>query len=230
MGYLVTLLATWAAINAYNMIDGIDGLLGSVAGATFAALMVVFLLAGSEIRAMWCLLMIVALIPYLMLNMGLIGSKRLKVFMGDAGSMVIGFTVLWLVMLSSQGENAEMAPVIALWLIALPLMDMVAIMIRRVRRGHSPFHPDRDHLHHILLRSGLTSRQTVLVMTILTATIAGFGIVLSILGTPEWLSLVFFFGLFISYLLANNRLQSLNPDMRAQFSRPGTATFTASNR
>ncbi|MGK7247145.1 UDP-N-acetylglucosamine--undecaprenyl-phosphate N-acetylglucosaminephosphotransferase [Buttiauxella agrestis] len=230
VGYLVTLLATWAAINAYNMIDGIDGLLGSVAGATFAALMVVFLLAGSEIRAMWCLLMIVALIPYLMLNMGLIGSKRLKVFMGDAGSMVIGFTVLWLVMLSSQGENAEMAPVIALWLIALPLMDMVAIMIRRVRRGHSPFHPDRDHLHHILLRSGLTSRQTVLVMTILTATIAGFGIVLSILGTPEWLSLVFFFGLFISYLLANNRLQSLNPDMRAQFSRPGTATFTASNR
>lgn len=213
-GYLVTLFATWAAINAFNMIDGVDGLLGSVASVTFAALMVVFQLAGAHLRAMWCLLMIVALIPYLMLNMGLIGKKRWKVFMGDAGSMVIGFTILWLVILGSQGNEAVMAPVTALWVIALPLMDMVTIMVRRLRRGHSPFHPDRDHLHHILMRSGLTGRQTVLVMTLLTATFAGFGIVLSQLGITDWLSLALFLGLFTSYLRVNNKLQKCYPELR----------------
>ena len=227
VGYVVTLFATWAAINAFNMVDGVDGLLGSVSGATFAALMVVFLLAGSQIRAMWCLLMIVALIPYLMLNMGLIGSKRLKVFMGDAGSMVIGFTVLWLMIIGSQGESAVMSPVTALWVIALPLMDMVTIMMRRIRRGHSPFHADRDHLHHILMRSGLTGRQTVLVMTALTAAFASLGIVLSRLGIPEWLSLMAFLGLFASYVLTNNRLQKRNPDPRAQRNQLNKTTATA---
>lgn len=227
VGYLVTLFATWAAINAFNMVDGVDGLLGSVASATFAALMVVFLLAGAHSRAMWCLLMIVALIPYLMLNMGLIGSKRLKVFMGDAGSMVIGFTMLWLVIVGSQGNKAVMAPVTALWVIALPLMDMITIMVRRIRRGHSPFHPDRDHLHHILMRSGLTGRQTVLVMTLLTALFAGFGIVLSQLGAAEWLSLLLFLGLFTGYLFTNNKLQKRNPDLRAKHNQPQNITASA---
>jgi UDP-GlcNAc:undecaprenyl-phosphate GlcNAc-1-phosphate transferase len=222
MGYPVTLFATWAAINAFNMVDGVDGLLGSVSGATFAALMVVFLLAGAQLRAMWCLLMIVALIPYLIFNMGLIGNKRLKVFMGDAGSMVIGFTMLWLVILGSQGAEAVMAPVTALWVIALPLMDMVTIMVRRLRRGQSPFRPDRDHLHHILIRSGLTGRQTVLVMTLLTAVFASVGIFLSQIGTADWLSLAVFLGLFGSYMLVNNKLQKRNPDSRAQIIQPHT--------
>ncbi|GDX07037.1 UDP-N-acetylglucosamine--undecaprenyl-phosphate N-acetylglucosaminephosphotransferase [Buttiauxella sp. A111] len=234
IGYLVTLFATWAAINAFNMVDGVDGLLGSVASATFAALMVAFMLAGAHTRAMWCLLMIVALIPYLMFNMGLVVSKRLKVFMGDAGSMVIGFTMLWLIILGTQGDDAVMAPVSALWMIALPLMDMVTIMVRRLRRGQSPFHPDRDHLHHILMRSGLTGRQTVGVMTLLTATFAGFGIVLSQLGTPEWLSLIAFLVLFSGYFVTNNRLQKRNPDLRKKHNSPHKITVNgdlpASNR
>ncbi|RJT25967.1 UDP-N-acetylglucosamine--undecaprenyl-phosphate N-acetylglucosaminephosphotransferase [Buttiauxella izardii] len=216
VGYLVTLFASWAAINAFNMIDGVDGLLGSVAGTVFAALMVVFWLAGEQSHAMWCLLMIVALIPYLILNMGLLGHHRLKVFMGDAGSMVIGFTVLWMVMLGSQGDEAVMAPVTVLWLIALPLMDMVTIMTRRIRRGQSPFHPDRDHLHHILMRGGLTGRQTVMFITALTAIFAAIGIVLSIIGIAEWFSLALFLCVFMGYLFTNNRLQQLNPDPRAQ--------------
>lgn len=220
VGYVVTLFASWAAINAFNMVDGVDGLLGSVSGATFAALMVVFLLAGSSTRAMWCLLMIVALIPYLMLNMGLIGGKRLKVFMGDAGSMVIGFTVLWLVILGTQGRSAVMSPVTALWVITLPLMDMVTVMVRRMRRGQSPFHADRDHLHHILMRSGLTARQTVLVMTALTAAFASLGILLSQQGIAEWLSLIAFLSLFAGYWITNNKLQKRNPDPRAQRSKP----------
>ncbi|MCM7587358.1 UDP-N-acetylglucosamine--undecaprenyl-phosphate N-acetylglucosaminephosphotransferase [Enterobacter chuandaensis] len=211
-GYLITLLAGWAAINAFNMIDGIDGLLGSVSTVIFAALMVNFLSAGAEQPALWCLLMIVALLPYLISNFGLVGAK---VFMGDAGSMVIGFTMLWLILNASQGSHAIMAPVTALWIIALPLMDMVTVMIRRMRRRQSPFHADRDHLHHILLRCGLTSRQTVFVMVLLTAALAGMGLTLAKFGATESVSMALYLAVFGIYVLMNNTLQQRNPAPRA---------------
>ena len=90
---------------------------------------------------------IVAIIPYILMNLGILGRER-KVFMGDAGSMMIGFTVIWLLLGASQDPSGSlMRPITALWLIAVPLMDMAAIMFRRVRRGVSPFKPDREHLH-----------------------------------------------------------------------------------
>ncbi|MDQ0431036.1 UDP-GlcNAc:undecaprenyl-phosphate GlcNAc-1-phosphate transferase [Pantoea agglomerans] len=211
-GYLITLLAGWAAINAFNMIDGIDGLLGSVSAVIFAALMVKFMSAGAKQPAMWCLLMIVALLPYLVSNFGLAGAK---VFMGDAGSMVIGFTMLWLILNASQGNQAVMAPVTALWILALPLMDMVNVMIRRLRRRQSPFHADRDHLHHILLRCGLTSRQTLLVMVLLTATLAGMGLTLEKFAATESVSIALYLAVFGIYVLMNNALQQRHPDPRA---------------
>lgn len=211
-GYLITLLAGWAAINAFNMIDGIDGLLGSVSAVIFAALMIIFLSAGAEQPALWCLLIIVALLPYLVSNFGLAGAK---VFMGDAGSMIIGFTMLWVVLNASQGSHAIMAPVTALWIIGLPLMDMVNVMIRRLRRRQSPFHADRDHLHHILLRCGLTSRQTVFVMVLLTAALAGAGLTLEKSAATESLSIALYLAVFGIYVLMNNALQQRHPDPRA---------------
>ncbi|MDY0417091.1 UDP-N-acetylglucosamine--undecaprenyl-phosphate N-acetylglucosaminephosphotransferase [Enterobacter sp. 170198] len=215
-GYLITLFAGWAAINAFNMIDGIDGLLGSVSAVIFAALMVAFLSAGAEQSALWCLLMIMALLPYLISNLGVVGAK---VFMGDAGSMVIGFTMLWLILNASQGSKAIMAPVTALWIIALPLMDMVAVMIRRLRRRQSPFHADRDHLHHILLRCGLSSRQTVFVMVLLTAALAGMGMTLAKMGATESLSMALYLAVFGIYVLMNNALQQRNPDPKVHAAR-----------
>lgn len=93
-----------------------------------------------------------------MMNLGILGRER-KVFMGDAGSMMIGFAVIWLLLGASQDPlETMMRPITALWLIAVPLMDMAAIMFRRVRRGDSPLKPDREHLHHIFQRLGFTSR------------------------------------------------------------------------
>ena len=102
--------------------------------------------------------LIVALAAYLLFNLSLFGARN-KIFMGDAGSMVIGFSVLWLVLLATQGPQAVMRPVTALWLIAIPLMDMVTVMVRRLLRRQSPFKAGRDHLHHILMRRGLNARR-----------------------------------------------------------------------
>ena len=100
------------------MVDGIDGQLGALSCVTFVALAILFGLGGREDRAVVPGL-IVALAAYLLFNLSLFGARN-KIFMGDAGSMVIGFSVLWLVLLATQGPQAVMRPVTALWLIAIP--------------------------------------------------------------------------------------------------------------
>ena len=157
-GYFLTLFAVWAAINAFNMVDGIDGLLGGLSCVSFAAIGMILWFDGQTSLAIWCFAMIAAILPYIMLNLGILG-RRYKVFMGDAGSTLIGFTVIWILLETTQGKTHPISPVTALWIIAIPLMDMVAIMYRRLRKGMSPFSPDRQHIHHLIMRAGFTSRQ-----------------------------------------------------------------------
>ncbi|MBU2223437.1 MAG: UDP-N-acetylglucosamine--undecaprenyl-phosphate N-acetylglucosaminephosphotransferase, partial [Gammaproteobacteria bacterium] len=164
LGYIgipLTLIAVIAAINAFNMIDGIDGLAGMLSGVSFVSLTLMMGIGGQLEHAVLPMVLVFALIPYLLFNLDLIGKGKGKIFMGDAGSMLIGLSVIWLLIIGSQSSTASFRPVTALWIIAVPLMDMVAIMIRRVRKGQSPFMADREHLHHIFLRLGLTSRQAL---------------------------------------------------------------------
>lgn len=199
-GYLVTILAVVGAINAFNMVDGIDGLLGGLSIVTFGGLGLMLSHDGQHNLAYICLVLVVVVIPYILLNLGLFGRRR-KVFMGDAGSMLIGFTVIWLLLLSSQnGTNPPLRPVTALWLIAVPLMDMTAIMIRRIRRGDSPFKPDREHLHHIFQRLGLTSTQTLIAICFIASTYAAFGIYGEIINLPESTMFYLFLICFSVYL------------------------------
>ncbi|PSV22738.1 undecaprenyl-phosphate alpha-N-acetylglucosaminyl 1-phosphate transferase [Photobacterium leiognathi subsp. mandapamensis] len=198
--YFITIIAVIGAINAFNMVDGIDGLLGGLSIVTFSSLAIVLKYDGQDSLALFCLVIIVAIIPYVLFNLGLMGRKR-KVFMGDAGSMLIGFTIIWLLLSSSQGAKAPLRPVTALWLIAIPLMDMAAIMIRRIRRGDSPFKPDREHLHHIFQRIGFSSHQTLGIISLLAFVFAMFGIYGEIINIPEYIMFLLFLTLFLIYFL-----------------------------
>ncbi|ECE2154927.1 undecaprenyl-phosphate alpha-N-acetylglucosaminyl 1-phosphate transferase [Salmonella enterica] len=198
-GYFLTLFAVWAAINAFNMVDGIDGLLGGLSSVSFAAMGLILWFDGQTSLAMWCFAMIAAILPYIMLNLGILG-RRYKVFMGDAGSTLIGFTVIWLLLETTQGKTHSISPVTALWIIAIPLMDMVAIMYRRLRKGMSPFSPDRQHIHHLVMRAGFTSRQAFVLITLAAATLAGVGVTAEYSHfVPEWVMLVLFLLAFFLY-------------------------------
>ncbi|EAA1020971.1 UDP-N-acetylglucosamine--undecaprenyl-phosphate N-acetylglucosaminephosphotransferase [Salmonella enterica subsp. enterica serovar Bredeney] len=198
-GYFLTLFAVWAAINAFNMVDGIDGLLGGLSSVSFAAMGLILWFDGQTSLAMWCFAMIAAILPYIMLNLGILG-RRYKVFMGDAGSTLIGFTVIWLLLETTQGKNHSISPVTALWIIAIPLMDMVAIMYRRLRKGMSPFSPDRQHIHHLVMRAGFTSRQAFVLITLAAAILAGVGVTAEYSHfVPEWVMLVLFLLAFFLY-------------------------------
>ena len=200
-GTVITILAVIGCINAFNMVDGIDGLLGGLSIVTFASLGILLGLSEEQSLSYLCLLLVVCMVPYIIMNLGLIGRER-KVFMGDAGSMMIGFTVIWLLIGASQTSgNAMIRPVTALWLIAVPLMDMTAIMIRRVKQGKSPFKPDRDHLHHICQRLGCSPTQTLILICSIAAILAGVGIIGEIFLIPEFLMFYGFIILFTVYLL-----------------------------
>ncbi len=206
LGYIVTVFAVLGAINAFNMVDGIDGLLGGLTLATFGGLAYISYIDEQMFLARFCLLMMIVVLPYIILNLGFPFGVRRKVFMGDAGSMLIGFTVIWVLLQGTQGPKAQMHPVTALWLIAIPLMDMVTIMVRRVRKGHSPFKPDREHLHHICMKAGLSSRQTLLFICLLAVLLAAGGIILESLNVPEIISLLLFIVVFLLYFSGLNAI------------------------
>jgi UDP-GlcNAc:undecaprenyl-phosphate GlcNAc-1-phosphate transferase len=197
-GIPFTLIAVIAAINAFNMTDGIDGLAGLLSMVSFTSIAVFMLLWGQSTQALLPMVFIAALLPYLAFNLGVIKHK--KIFMGDAGSMLIGLSVIWLILISTQSETASFRPVTALWLIAIPLMDMVAIMLRRILKGQSPFLADREHLHHISLRLGLNSRESLILITALAWVFACIGILGEYLLVPEVAMLGLFFLIFALYI------------------------------
>ncbi|MBO9488996.1 UDP-N-acetylglucosamine--undecaprenyl-phosphate N-acetylglucosaminephosphotransferase [Endozoicomonas sp. G2_1] len=201
LGIFFTYFCIIVTINAFNMIDGIDGLIGSLSINTFVSIAILFLLSGNKELISYPLILAVATLPYLMFNLGLFKQTSRKIFMGDAGSMFIGLSVIWLLTMGTQGDNVTFRPVTALWITAVPLMDMLAIVMRRVRKGQNPFKPDRDHLHHIFMRVGFSDRQALAAITALASIFSLIGILGEVYLVPEWLMLFLFLVLYGLYNL-----------------------------
>ncbi len=130
----LTALAVAGLSNAYNMIDGIDGLAASTITLPLSVLYLLALQAGHPM-ANTLLLMILPLLVFLLFNLGPNNRLLPKIFLGDAGSVTLGFLVTASLVYFSQGDNALILPVTALWLVTVPLMDMLATMLRRLRQG-----------------------------------------------------------------------------------------------
>lgn len=219
LGYLVTMVAVLAAINAFNMIDGIDGLLGISSLVTFIGMGFLFFQNDDMTNMKLTLILSGALIPYLIANLaGGVQEKEnriSKIFMGDTGSMLIGFTVVWLLIQGTQpppeglvnNEKVSFAAATALWLIAFPLMDMVRVIVERTLRGHSPLKADRTHLHHILLQNGDSKQAALLKISTLSAFFAATGITMHVSGFQEVTILLTFLAAFALYTVRVRQLQ-----------------------
>ncbi len=206
----LTALAVAGLSNAYNMIDGIDGLAASM---ILLPLLVLFGLASTQNHPMApaLLLMIIPLLVFLVFNLGPNNRVLPKIFLGDGGSVTLGFLVTASLVYFSQGENTLIRPVTALWLVAVPLMDMIATMLRRWRKGHKLMDADRSHLHHTLMNMGLSPRQTLLLM-------AGYATLCALIGLglengPESLSLLLYTLLFVghcTFVIVSDRRSRVN--------------------
>ncbi|GLX86646.1 undecaprenyl-phosphate alpha-N-acetylglucosaminyl 1-phosphate transferase [Thalassotalea loyana] len=199
IGIFFTYFAIVSVINAFNMVDGIDGLVGSLSLNTFSSIAVLFLISGNNSYVAYPLMLATATLPYLIFNLCVFPKQVKKIFMGDAGSMFIGLSVVWLLTMATQGEQASFRPVTALWICAIPLVDMLAIVIRRVKKGQSPFKPDRDHLHHIFMRVGLSDRQALFAITCVAIALSLIGILGEYFNISEPVMFIGFLFLFLCY-------------------------------
>ncbi|MGI2030027.1 hypothetical protein [Endozoicomonas acroporae] len=188
-----TVLAVAGYINALNMADGLDGMAASLSIMAVLSLAIlvdgqhrVFLLPSISLTA--------ALLAFLVYNLQMVRRLR-KVFLGDAGSMLLGFTFAWLVIRLSQGTTnmePQFSPVTALFILGIPLVDMLATIARRIKKRQNPLKPDRTHVHHILLHAGFSPRQTLGIVIVVGALFHAFGIALHFAGVVDWVKLLAF--------------------------------------
>lgn len=193
LGIFFTVFCVMGAMNAINMIDGVDGLAG---GVVLSALMwMAFLTSLANIPETTVLLCLIGCVSgYLCFNMRGPLRTRASVFMGDAGSMMLGVALAWLLINLSQADKLRddpvIAPVVGLWLVAVPLLDTISLMISRGIDGKSPMKADRDHFHHILQDAGLSDTETTVTIVLIAAILGGIGAISWKLGVPE--SVLFF--------------------------------------
>ncbi len=209
----LTVFSTVGVINALNMIDGLDGLAGSMALVAVAGLAYVAFAAGRYGDVCILLLLAAVLVSFLLANAPLREKREPLTFMGDAGSMFIGFAITWFVIDLSQGVDRAMTPVTALWLLLVPLFDTVRLLFMRPLRGQSPFRAGFDHLHHTLARAGLGQRAAVGLMSALALVAACFGFMAPRYGISEWQLFYGFLALFGVYVALMAWLQFRDGDL-----------------
>lgn len=196
-GIPLTVFAVVAVVNALNMVDGLDGLAGGLALAVFGWFAYLSGEIGNPAAQRICVVICGALLGFLVFNMPNPLRGRLRVFLGDAGSLMLGFAIVWFaVQLSQPGYNSgkHVPPVVMLWVLGFILIDLLAVVVRRAVKGRNPLSADRSHVHHILLRLRLRPEAIVWMILISNAFLGFVGVYCWRRGVPEQF-------MFVSFLL-----------------------------
>lgn len=188
---LVTIIAVTGAINAINFMDGVDGVSGGVSLVTVVSVVILSYDSKDVLLLYLALLILIVLIPFLFFNL----KRMQKIFMGDAGSMFLGLSISILLIGLSQGDQPSFRPITALWIFALPLIDIFFVMFKRMSSGDSPFLPDRSHIHYIFLSKGLSDRRALAIIILMSIVFAIIGVFSELMAIQEWKM----FGLFVIF-------------------------------
>ncbi|HVL55206.1 MAG TPA: MraY family glycosyltransferase, partial [Burkholderiaceae bacterium] len=207
---VLTVFGILGVVNATNMIDGVDGLAAGIGVTALAWFVVVFALiadsgavAGpSPLIALYAL--IGALLGFLVYNLRTPWRARASVFLGDAGSLALGFALGWFaVAAASLPHGHRLSPVAALWILIVPLFDTVSCMLRRAASGRSPMSADRHHAHHLL--QALGQRPAAAAATLIGINAAGgaVGVIGWRFGVPDYWMFAAIAVLFAIYTVAS---------------------------
>lgn len=162
-GYILTAVWIIGACNAVNLIDGIDGLSGGITAIASLALSLTALALGNPVTAVISFALFGSLIGFLVFNF-----PPAKIFIGDSGALFLGFALASLPLLEIN-THSDMAMIISVSILFIPVVDTLTSMLRRLRRRQSPFYPDREHIHHKLMDRNLSTKQ--ILFTIYTISI-----------------------------------------------------------
>lgn len=188
----LTIIGTVGVINALNMIDGLDGLAGGIALVAFACFAALAALDNRTTLLLLSVALCGAVAGFLRFNW-----HPSTLFMGDAGSLFLGYAAAFLSISITQKPGALAPPVVPLLILAVPITDTLIVMTKRIMKGKSPFYADKTHLHHVLLRLGLSKRITAAALILLSAAFGLLGVAGTVFRYPEHL----LFGIFAAYFI-----------------------------
>jgi len=201
--YVLSFFVFVVIINALNLIDGVDGLASGLGILYCLFFAVYFKLTANINLAISAFAMVGSLSVFFIYNV--FGGKR-KIFMGDSGSLLLGYMITLYVFEFCEINaykclpdiyQMTAAPAVAICVLSVPLFDTMRVMLTRIKKGVSPFHPDKNHIHHLLLKTGLKHRQVTFVLLIVSI---GF-IALGILGRQWKIGVLIFVALIIASIL-----------------------------
>lgn len=185
--------------NSFNFIDGVDGLCSSLALTSILSVLLISVINNTHVYLVdfeYLFLICFTILFFIIFNI----SKYKKIFLGDSGSMFLGFFVSWILIMTSQSDKQIIHPVLTIWCVSLPVFDITSVVIRRILRRINPFKPDRRHVHHILIELGFSNLNTTIIIVLLSIVLNLFGILIFYISGPLP-TLLCFFMLLILYVI-----------------------------
>ena len=203
-----TVFCVVGIMNAFNMIDGINGL---CSGCAMLALLFIGFFSGLIYDSM-LVLVIGSMIGFLIFNLRIFGKKR-GVFLGDSGSNLIGFWVAWSAVYASQNSSYGMDSITVIWFVSIPLLDCIGLIFSRAKRGISFTSPGRDHIHHKLMQR-FSPEGTLFIILMISLASGLFGIYLQN-NFESWVSMILFVIYSSIYFIFANNYEYFKTDKKA---------------
>jgi UDP-GlcNAc:undecaprenyl-phosphate GlcNAc-1-phosphate transferase len=192
--------------NAMNLIDGIDGLAGTISLIIFATLFAIGVKYGDPLITVLSGMFIASLLAFLVFNW-----NPAKIFMGDAGSLTLGFTIAVLSVKALEYVN----PTVILFITAIPILDTLIVMTRRIQRSQSPFKADKNHMHHLLYKQKRDVRFTTVMLSAIQLLFSMIGY--RLIGDDDFMNLMLFGVMFyIFFHLFDPRLRRRKKSKKGQ--------------
>jgi UDP-GlcNAc:undecaprenyl-phosphate GlcNAc-1-phosphate transferase len=206
-----TVFSTVGLINAMNMIDGVDGLAGSIAFSALSMLAAAAAYSGNLELLNGLIAFLGAIGAFLLYNLRSPWRSRAATFMGNAGSTVLGLIVAWSSVRLTQNPAHPISPLLAPFLVAPPIIDCLVLMVRRVANRTSPFHADRNHMHHLLMEAGYSPGEIVAALTFVSVLLGAAAAMAFKSHAPKLVFVFAFAGMVLGYLaLTLNRGRAVN--------------------
>ncbi len=207
--FTITLLIVVFILNGFNLIDGIDGLASITGVISITSFSIWFYINGNYHIPVFSAALIGALLGFLYFN---VFSKRQKIFMGDTGSLLLGFLLAVVAIKFAEYNKPEnvvnlkysmtSAPGVVLGILIVPIIDTLRVFIFRISKGNSPFSADKNHIHHRMLTLGFTHLQTSVIIGIINIGFVALSFILRDLGTLRLTLLLLTLGMGFAYLPA----------------------------
>ena len=205
-----TIFAVVGVINAFNMSDGMDGQSGMLASSILLVLIVLCFFQGNHLCVVTLIALAGAVGGFLVFNLRRSKNRAARVFMGDAGSMFIGYVISWHLIHLAQGDQAVIKPITAVWIFALPICDTLTVMIRRFVNKQSPLQADNSHYHHLLQHCGLSINQ---ILAIIVCSSLGLGalayLIQDIPGIEKYMFYTYLLFLGVYYYWSSSQIRKI---------------------